>query len=145
MAARGVFDDGIFAGSAFFPETQISSTAVAAITAAQAAGGCETYILQTTAVTTVLPSAAAIYAQLVQQLQVSAAQGGPGIATPQNNLVGCSYRLRIVSTPGSTVSAGAGVTITGLNTIATSSWRDYVVTITSPTTITITSVGSGTI
>lgn len=143
MAARGVFDDSIFPGSAFIAETQTSSTTVAAITAAQACGACETYIIQTVATTCVLPSAAAIYAQLVSLLQVSVPQGGPGVATPQNQIVGMSYRLRVISTAGSTVSGGAGVTVTGTATTGVASWRDFVVTITSPTTLTLTSVGSG--
>jgi hypothetical protein len=144
MAARGVFDDSIFPGSAFLAETQISSTGTATtLTAAQACGGCETYVIATTAATLATPSAAAIYAQLVQLLQVSQAQGGPGVATPQNNIVGASYRIRVISTSGLTVSGGTGVTLVGTGVIAAASWRDFTVQITSPTTITLTSVGSG--
>lgn len=43
-----------------------------------------------------------------------------------------------------TVAGGTGVTITGTATIADGAWRDYLVTVASPTTVTFTNMGGGT-
>ena len=62
--------------------------------------------------------------------------------------VGMSYMLRIVNTGAGTLTltadGGATVTISGTATIATNTFRDYVVAFTGAATATITSVGSGT-
>ena len=60
-------------------------------------------------------------------------------------LVGMSYELTIQNTGNNTVTltGGAGVTITGTNTIATGTWRRFVVTVTGATTITLQNIGSG--
>jgi hypothetical protein len=80
-------------------------------------------------------------------LQVSPAQGGPGFATPQNNVLGTTFRVRVLNSDASTLTltGGTGVTISGTATVLTNSWRDYAVALTSPTTLTLTSIGSGTI
>lgn len=78
-------------------------------------------------------TAAQIYADL---------QALMGVAPP----IGFSWLFRIVNTGNNTVTltAGAGVTINGTATAATNTFRDWIVTITSPTTLTIQSVGTGT-
>lgn len=63
--------------------------------------------------------------------------------------VGFSYKLRIINQSSGafawTVAAGTNVTITGtLATIAQNTWREYVVTIATTTTVTLQSVGVGT-
>lgn len=60
---------------------------------------------------------------------------------------GDSYLLRIINTSGgtTTVVAGSGVTLTGTATLATNTTRDFVVTFTSATALTMQSVGVGTI
>lgn len=61
--------------------------------------------------------------------------------------VGMSYVLRIVNTGAGTLTltadGGATVTITGTATVATNTFRDYIVTFNTATTATIQSVGSG--
>lgn len=62
-------------------------------------------------------------------------------------VVGRSYHLRIVNGQGTgtlTVTAGSGVTLTGTATVAANTWRDFVVTYTSATALTIQNVGVGT-
>lgn len=58
---------------------------------------------------------------------------------------GLSYVLRVVNTGAGTMTlvGGTGVTVSGTATIATNTFRDYVVTFVSPTAVTIQSVGSG--
>jgi hypothetical protein len=61
--------------------------------------------------------------------------------------VGSSYILRIVNGQGTgtlTVTAGSGVTLTGTMTVALNTWRDFVVTYTSATALTIQNIGVGT-
>ncbi len=60
---------------------------------------------------------------------------------------GDKYLLRIINTSGgtTTVVAGSGVTLTGTATLATNTTRDFVVTFTSATALTMQSVGVGTI
>lgn len=60
-------------------------------------------------------------------------------------LAGQSYMLRIRhnGTGTLTIGAGTGVTITGTATIATTTFRDYMVTFNSATTLTLQDMGSG--
>lgn len=61
--------------------------------------------------------------------------------------VGDSYVLRIVNAQGTgtlTLGAGSGVTLTGTMTVAVNTFRDFVVTFTSATALTIESVAVGT-
>lgn len=59
-----------------------------------------------------------------------------------------SYVLRIINGQGTgvlTVTAGSGVTLTGTATIATNSYRDFIVTYTSATALTMQNIGGGTL
>lgn len=61
--------------------------------------------------------------------------------------VGGSYLLRIVNGQGTgilTVTAGSNVTLTGTNTIATNTWRDFVVTYTTATALVMQNIATGT-
>ena len=64
------------------------------------------------------------------------------------NLFNLTYTLTIINnntgTGVITLTGGTGVTIVGTNTLAITTSRTFVVTITSPTTLTIQNVGSGT-
>lgn len=62
-------------------------------------------------------------------------------------VVGQSYELAIMNTSGgtTTLTAGAGVTLTGTMTMATNTVRWFVVTFNSATTLTIQNAGSGAI
>lgn len=64
-----------------------------------------------------------------------------------NAQVGDAYVLMITNTSGGTTTlvAGTGVTLTGTMTIATNTTRTFIVTFTAATTLTIQSVGVGTI
>lgn len=42
-----------------------------------------------------------------------------------------------------TLTAGSGVTVTGTATIATNAWRDFMITIDSPSAVSITNLGGG--
>jgi hypothetical protein len=61
--------------------------------------------------------------------------------------VGGTYVLRIVNGQGTgtlTVTAGTGVTLTGTMTVAVNTTRDFIVTYTSATALTIQNIGTGT-
>jgi hypothetical protein len=62
--------------------------------------------------------------------------------------VGQSYVLRVINSSSGnyawTVAAGSGVTITGTATVAQNTWREFIVTVATATTITMQSIGTGT-
>ena len=65
----------------------------------------------------------------------------------QASPVGITWQLRIINTGTTqtlTVTTNTGWTLSGTQTIANNTWRDFVVTITSATTASIQSVGVGT-
>lgn len=65
-----------------------------------------------------------------------------------NSPVGLTWQLRVINNSGGafawTVTTNTGWTLAGTQTVAQSTFRDYVLTITSATTATLTSVGTGT-
>lgn len=84
-------------------------------------------------------------------------QGTPGsiatrtatqmFADDANARVGNSYMLRIVNAQGTgtlTVTAGSGVTLNGTATVATNTWRDFIVTYTSATALVMQNIATGT-
>lgn len=107
--------------------------AAGTLTAANVTGATDTVYLAMTgtfvaAVNIQLPTAAAI------------------IAAATNLTVGSTYILRIIN-PGATyvltITTNTGITLTGTTTLATTSFRDFLVTITSATTVTVQDVGAG--
>lgn len=64
-------------------------------------------------------------------------------------VVGQTYTARIINSGAGTLTlttdAGATVTLTGTMTVAQNTWRDFIITFTSSTTVTIVSVGTGAI
>ena len=62
--------------------------------------------------------------------------------------VGFSYKLRVINESSGafdwTVAGGTGVTVTGTATVAQNTWREFLVTIATATTITMQSTGTGT-
>ena len=62
--------------------------------------------------------------------------------------VGQTYLLTIINESSGafawTVVAGTGVTVTGTATIAQNTWRQFMVTVASATTVTLQNVGTGT-
>ncbi|HXS13679.1 MAG TPA: hypothetical protein VN734_13305 [Acidobacteriaceae bacterium] len=70
-------------------------------------------------------------------------------AIPQaQRFVGSNYKLRIINSSSGafawTIAGGTGVTVTGTATIAQDTWREFVVTMATATTITLQNVGTGT-
>lgn len=150
MAQRGVFDDSAFPVTSFIPEIQVTATAQASgVIPVAAIVGATFDVLTTSGATALtLPTAAAIYAQLVSALQAV------GIQVPQQNIAnspffangGPSWEVRITNTNAGalTVSTGAGITLTGsFAAIAQNTSVDAVLVLTSPTTATLTRIGSG--
>ncbi|WP_155626029.1 hypothetical protein [Burkholderia vietnamiensis] len=66
----------------------------------------------------------------------------------QANPVGMTWQLRVINSSGGafswTVTTNTGWTLSGTQSVAQNTFRDFVVTITSATTATIQSVGTGT-
>lgn len=61
---------------------------------------------------------------------------------------GFTYNLSIINESSGdfawTIGAGTGVTINGTKTIAQNTWRNFIITVTSTTTVTLQSAGTGT-
>lgn len=112
------------------PPTQFTSISSGngTLTGAQVAGAEITYLLTSGATALTTPTAAAMLAAI------------------PNGQVGMSYVLRIVNTNAGTltITADASVTTTGTLTLATNTWREFVVTFTSATAATMKAVGTGT-
>lgn len=140
MTTLGVFRDDFYPTTVALANTVYNATAVASGVIPIALFGVadEVYLASSGATALTTPSAAAIYAQAQLTLQLA------GIVQPQVN--GVNYDLRIINTNVGTLTltAGAGVTISGPATMATNTFRDYIVTITSQGAVTLQSVGAGT-
>lgn len=68
-------------------------------------------------------------------------------ALAQASPVGLSWQFRLLNTNTTqtlTVTTNTGWTLSGTQTVATNTWRDFIITITSATAATIQSVGVGT-
>jgi hypothetical protein len=129
----------VIGGQPILPNiTSANSNATAGngtLTAAQISGAEQVNLLRTGptgAYADTTDTAAAIIAAIATSA---------GAAIP----VGFTYLLRIVNTVAfiETLTGGTGVTITGTNTLAASSTRDFSVRVTGAATITMTSIGSG--
>lgn len=116
-------------GSDFYPGGQFTSVATGNGTAAQGALTGANFVVYATSGATALTTrtAALMFTDTL------------------NAQVGGSYVLRIYNTNGGTltITAGSGVTLTGTATIATTIWREYLVTFNSATTLTMQNIGSG--
>lgn len=70
------------------------------------------------------------------------------VAAVPNARAGTSYRLRVINASGAnfawTLTTNTGMTLTGTMSIAQNTWRDFYVTLTSLTAVTIQSIGTGT-
>lgn len=143
MTTLGVFTDTVYNISAVLPMLKFTSTSQASgtITAASLASATENYISQSGATALTTDTAANIINQLVSSIQSAAPILQPTPASVQ----GVTFTVYIRNTNGGTltVSAGTGVTITGTATLATTVERQYLVTVTSPTTVTFQDLGGG--
>ena len=140
MTTLGVFRDDFYPSTVALANTVYNSTALASgvIPVNLLGPADEVYLASSGATALTTPTAAAIYAQALAVLQAA------GVLQPVVN--GVNYDLRIINTNAGTLTltAGAGVTITGPATMAANTWRDYIVTITSQGAVTLQSVGAGT-
>lgn len=161
MAFQGVFRDDFYNSVSVLPQSQYAATTqlTATVLAASAiAGAGDTYLASSgnaTALAFTTDSAVNIIAWLQNAVaaayKASLAGFGAGVQPPTGvpNLFNLTYTLTIVNNNTAsgaiTLTGGTGVTITGTNTLAVASSRTFVVIVTSPTTVTIQNVGSGSV
>jgi hypothetical protein len=155
MTALGVFRDDFYNAVSALAQSQFTATAqatgtVLAATAMAGAGDC--YVAATGQVATAITTDSAV--NIIAQVQIAVAtaykQGlgsfAAGVNPPPGvpNLFNTTWTLTINNQNSGimTLTGGTGVTITGTATLAATSSRVFVVTITSPTTVTMQSTGS---
>jgi hypothetical protein len=119
--------------------TNVGATAIT-LTAAQLTVGRNVAVINITGITSATTATLDTVANLVAQLQ--------SVLGPNVNVVGLSWIVRVVNTATTftatvTTSTGWG-TLGGTQTVASNTFRDFVVTITSLTTASWQSVGTGT-
>lgn len=160
MAFQGVFRDDFYNAMGVLSQSQLTSITQATATILQAAtiaGASDVYVASSgnaTAVAFTTDTAVNIIAWLQSAVaaayKAAIAGFGAGVLPPTGvpNLFNLTYTLTIVNNNTAsgviTVTGGTGVTIVGTNTIAVATSRSFVVTITSPTTLTIMNAMSGT-
>lgn len=160
MTTLGVFRDDFYNASAVLPQATVTPTTQngGTLLAATMVGGGDQYVLfsgQTTAQAITTDNAVNIIAQLQAAVAVAykaqIAGFGQSVNPPLGvpNLFNMAYTLTLVNNNTSvgaiTLTAGTGVTLVGTawaGAIATT--ITYVVTVTSPTTVTITRAQTGT-
>jgi len=147
MTALGVFRDDFYNAVSALAQTQYTATAQASgtLTAAAIAGAGDCIVLSSGATALTTDSAINIIAQVQTAVATAYKQGlaafaagvNPPIGVP--NLFNVTWTLTIVNTNAGTLTltAGAGVTITGTATVLAGAEVEYLVTVTSPTTVTI--------
>ncbi len=142
MTTIGVFRDDFYPGLTALGSYQFTSISQASgvIPVAAVSGTAESYLTQSGATALTTPSAAAIIAQILAQLAAA------GINQPANQIAApFTYYVRVINTNAGTltITAGTGVTMLGTATLATATWRDFLVTV-SGAAVTFQSVGTGT-
>jgi hypothetical protein len=140
MTTLGVFRDDYYNPINILQDAQYNATTQTSgtLTASVLAGAVENYVKTSAATALTTDTAANIYAQTISAIQAAAPS-----AQPPPNITGLTFLLYIHNTDGSTLTltAGTGVTITGTATLATTIQREYLVTITGPTTVTFQDLG----
>jgi len=146
MTFLGAFRDDVYNAAAVLTETQYTATAQGngtILTAAAISGARSVVVLSSGATALTTDSAVNIIANIQNVVATAYKQGlgsfAAGVNPPPGapNLFNFTYTLTVVNTNAGTLTftGGAGVTVTG--TVVTASSRVYLVTITSPTTVTI--------
>jgi len=151
MTVLGAFRDDFYNAISVLPSGQFNSISIASgvLAAAVIAGAAENYVVQSGATALTTDTAVNIIARLQQAVATAysaAIQGaGAGVNPPAGvpNLFNVSFYINIRNTNAGTLTltAGTGVTITGTATLATTVARGYLVTVTSPTTVTFQDLG----
>jgi hypothetical protein len=151
MTQLGNFRDDFYNPVNVLTNSQVNSTSQASgvLAASSIASAVENYVVSSGATALTTDSAANIIANLqtclISQLKAQLANGSAGsppAGVPSlNNL---TFYMQIANTNASTltISAGAGVTLTGAATIATASTRGWSITVTGPNTVTMTTTGT---
>jgi non-ribosomal peptide synthetase component F len=156
MTALGVFRDDFYNAVSALAQTQYVATAAgtSTIPASSIAGAGDCYLVASgqAGVTFTTDSAINIISQIQNAVATAYKQGlgsfAAGVNPPNGvpNLFNTTWTLTInnQNTGSITLAGGTGVTLLGTNavTIVTVTSRVYVVTITSPTTVTMQSEGS---
>lgn len=152
MTALGAFRDDVYNAINVLTNAQVNTTAQASgvLSASVLAGAVENYIVQSGATALTTDSAVNIIAQLQQAVAIAYKNTingfGAGVNPPSGvpNLFNLSFYVTIENTNGGTLtlSAGTGVTLTGVATVLTANSRSWVVTVTSPTTVTFATTGA---
>lgn len=150
MTALGVFRDDFYNAVSALPQAQNTATAQATgtVLAASAIGGAGDCYIEASgqaAVSFTTDSAVNIIAQIQNAVATAYKQGlgafAAGVNPPPGvpNLFNVAWTLTIVNLNSATLTlvAGAGVTLSGTTTVLTGALRTYLVTITSPTNVTI--------
>lgn len=151
MAALGAFRDDVYNAINVLTNAQLNTTAQASgvLSASILAGAVENYVVQSGATALTTDSAVNIIAQLQQAVALAYKNTingfGAGVNPPLGvpNLFNLTFYINIVNTNGGTltITAGTGVTLTGAATIATATQRAWLITVTSPTTVTFATIG----
>jgi hypothetical protein len=151
MTTLGVFRDDFYNATAVLPQSQYNGTTQSGGTLAAplVAAATENYVAFSgqAGISVTTDSAANIIGALQTALaKTAAANGGVGLPAGVPNLLNVSFFLQLINNNSGTltVTAGTGVTINGTATAATNTSRQFIVTVTSPTTVTFQNVGSGT-
>jgi hypothetical protein len=149
MTSLGVFRDDFYNAGAVLTESQYTVTAQASgtLSASAIAGARMCVVLSSGATALTTDTALNIIAQIQNAVATAYKQGlgsfAAGVNPPSGapNLFNFTSVLQIVNTNAGTLTltggGTTGVTLSGTTTIATASMREYLVTVTSPTTVTI--------
>jgi hypothetical protein len=150
MTSLGVFRDDFYNAVSVLPQSQYTATTqatatVLAATALAGAGDCYIVASGQAAVSLTTDSAVNIIAQVQNAVATAYKQGlgafAAGVNPPPGvpNLFNTNWSLSIVNINSATLTlvAGTGVTLAGTTTVPTTAIRQYLVTVTSPTTVTI--------
>jgi hypothetical protein len=153
MTALGVFRDDFYNAVSVLPQTQYNATTLATTSVLpatliggagecwiSASGGAGVAYTTDTAVNIIAQIQNAVATAYKQGLGAFAAGVNPPTGVP--NLFNVSWTLFINNQNSGTLTltGGAGVTLGGTATIATDTTRAFIVTVTSPTTVTIQSM-----
>lgn len=141
MATLGVFRDDVYNYINALPLGKFTTTAQASGTLAASAltGATEVYVSQSGA--TALTTDTAV--NILEQLLTSIRAASNGLQPTRSTIQGITWVVYVRNTNGGTLTltAGTGVTITGTATLATAVERQFLVTVTSPTTLTFQDLG----
>lgn len=152
MTALGAFRDDFYNAGAALTAAQYTATAQASgtLSANALAGAQENFILSSGATALTTDTAVNIIARIQSSVATAYAASLTGFGAGVNpapgapNLFNVTFVVIIENTNAGTltITAGTGVTLVGTATILTANQRTWVVTITSPTTVTMQTVGA---